>query len=71
MTNLRKAEIYGRLQAIADLLDVTISDLSGDDDLESEIKIELDEFADYTLGYRINELYSELESIKEKGNDQT
>lgn len=71
MTNVRKAEIYGRLQAIVDLIDAVAHELKYDDEAENEIKIELNMFSNYTLGPILNEFYGDLEKLKEERTDQT
>lgn len=71
MTNVRKAEIYGRLQAVADLIDAVAHELKYDDEAENEIKIELNVFSNYKLGPTLNEFYGDLENLKEERTDQT
>lgn len=69
MTNLRKAEIYGRLQAVADLIDAVAHELKYDDEAENKIKIELNMFSNYTLGPTLNEFYKDPEKLKEERTD--
>ena len=71
MTNVRKAEIYGRLQAVVDLIDAVAHELKYDDEAENAIKIELNMFSNYTLGPILNEFYGDLENLKEERTDQT
>ena len=71
MTNVRKAEIYGRLQAVVDLIDAVAHELKYDDEAENEIKIELNMFSNYTLGPILNEFYGDLENLKEERTDRT
>lgn len=71
MTNIRKAEIYGRLQAVVDLIDAVAHELKYNDEVENEIKIDLNNFSNYTLGPTLNEFYGDLENLKEERTDQT
>ena len=60
MTNERKHEIYARLDAIRDLINATVDELSTDDEIEAEIRDDLKEESLYYIDYWLNKFYLEF-----------